>query len=84
MAGTKSDQQEGGDFPSLSLDPGVIGASTGGASQADLVRGFTDPELPANAGMPQMDDDDGDSMFHDSELPDLKPGFLGRAQGWER
>lgn len=84
MATSKRDQQEDGDFPSFALDSGVIGASTGGAGQADLVRGFSDPNQPPQKASPTTGDFDGDSIFHDSELPPLESGFLGRPQGWER
>lgn len=78
----KRDEQEVGGFPDLALDSGVIGGSTGGAGEADLVRGFSDPAVAVAS--PTTGDFDGDSTFHDSELPDLNSGFLGRPQGWER
>lgn len=84
MATSKRDAQEVGNFPDLALDSGVIGGSTGGAGEADLVRGFSDPNDPPQKPSPSTGDFDGDSTFHDSELPDLNAGFLGRAQGWER
>lgn len=89
MATPKRDQQEEGSFPSLALDSGVVGASTDGMGEADLVRGFSDPNKPPTARSPSIDDDGSDdqggaSGFHDSELPDLNSGFLGRPQGWER
>lgn len=67
---------EGGE-PSLVVDPGVVGGSTGGGSMADLERGY----LPCG---PEYDSAmDGDVMTPPGSLDDTT-GFLDRPQGWER
>lgn len=71
----KSDSKGGGNAP-LSIDSGVIGGSTGGASEAELARGYTRPDEPSEGPM-----EDGIA------LPEPSPsnnGFLDRPHGWER
>lgn len=73
----KSDSKGGGNAP-LSIDSGVIGGSTGGASEADLARGYTKPADEANTNKP-----DGIGLLYEggSQGPE---GFLDRPHGWER
>lgn len=81
-------KSEGGGNAPLHIDSGVIGGSTGGASEADLARGFTTPSdgndryyKPDPALNERVGKDAQDTV--PMEMPD-DDGFLGRPQGWER
>jgi hypothetical protein len=75
---------EGGS-PSLSIDSGVVGGSTGGGTLADLERGY----LPCDhnygdasglvAGYSESDD-----VVVPPGAETQATGFLDRPQGWER
>jgi hypothetical protein len=72
----KSEEKGGGNAP-LRIDSGVVGGSTGGASEADLSRGYTKPgeanDTPSEGGLLG-------SFFPEEN----NTGFLNRPTGWER
>jgi len=60
------------DLPSGSSTQGSTESSMGGASTADLERGYCDSKAP-----------DGDATL-ETALFSTQSGVLGRPQGWER
>lgn len=75
----KGDKSTGGGDPSLAIGSGVIGGSTGGASESDLRRGYTRPDQPDT---PPLADGLG-GMYPDESFRENN-GFLDRPTGFER
>lgn len=70
-------KSEGGGNAPLHIPAGVIGGSTGGASQSDLARGFTRPDE-------RSDGPATESGIALGPEPEPNHGFLDRPHGWER
>lgn len=90
----KATKEGGGNAP-LPIDSGVIGGSTGGASEADLARGYSDPCDPedrdkymsqADPALTETVDDTYNATSEKAEQPESlsNQGFLGRPRGWQR
>lgn len=73
--------QAGEGSPSLAIDSGVVGGSTGGGTLADLARGYLpcDHDYGDAAGYGGSDD-----LVVPAEAETQASGFLDRPQGWER
>lgn len=72
----------GASEPSLALPSGVIGGSTGGASEAELRRGWKD--CGDDEGYRKGESMGLASTYDPFALPDQHNGFLDRPEGWER